>query len=157
MIPSWSPARVVLKQGRVRADNLLVDRIAHAGPGDRGDIVLGWLTRLAVVLGVLGVIGFDLVSLGVGRLHAEDRAQEAARAAVRSYGVDQNLQLAYESALTQLDPLEDGIAPGEFAMAPDGAVTLTVQHTAPTLLVEKIGPIRTWATSRATVTGRPAT
>ena len=153
----WSPVRVVLKPPGLDADNPAVDRSTHVR-GDRGDIVLGWLTRLTVALAVLGVIGFDLVALGVGRLQAEDHAQAAARAAAKSWSSTQDLQTSYEAALAQV--AEDAgpsatVLPEGFAVATDGAVTLTVEHTAATLLVEKIGPARSWATSRTTVTGRP--
>jgi hypothetical protein len=147
---------VDLKPPPDRADTLHVDRSSHLPAGDRGDIVLGWLTRLTVVLALVGLVGFDLVALGVGRLKAEDRAQEAARAAVQSWQQGKDVQKAYEAALASTERLEDTIAPTSFTIAPDGAVTLTVEHTAATLLVEKVGPIRDWATSRATVTGRPA-
>lgn len=59
--------------------------------GDRGDIVLSWLTKLVLVMAVLGVIGFDAISMGVGRLQAEERAGEAARAAVRSWSQTQEV------------------------------------------------------------------
>lgn len=125
--------------------------------GERGDVVLGWLTRLTLVLAVLGVLGFDAVALGVGRLNAEDRAQEAARAAVRTLAETSDVQRAYEAALAEIDPLTDTIAPTGFLPTTDGDVTLTVTHTSPTLFVEKVGPLRSWATTSATVTGRPAT
>jgi len=145
---------VVLKPDRQRADNLLVER--RCG-GERGDVVVGWLTRLTLVLGVLGVLGFDAVALGVGRLTAEDHAQQAAREAVRSWQQTPDLQRAYEAALTETDPAADVIAPDRFSVSPDGAVTLTVTHTSNTLVLSRIGPLRSWATSSATVTGRPAT
>jgi hypothetical protein len=147
---------VLLKRGGSRADNVLVMRSRAGGPPDRGDIVLGWLTRLTVLLSLLGVLGFDAVALAVGRLTAEDRAQEAARAAVRAWSDTGDLQRAYEAALAETDGLVDGIAPGSFTVGPDGTVTLTLTHTASTLLVERVGPVRSWATSSATVTGRPA-
>ena len=128
--------------------------------GDRGDIVLGWLTKLVVVLAVLGVVAFDLVALGVGRLQAEDRAAAAARAAVSSWSSSKDVQAAYEAALARVaedgGALEDTIDPGSFRVDPDGAVTLTLRHTATTLVVEKVGPARPWATSSVTTTARPA-
>ena len=48
--------------------------------GDRGDIVLGWLTKLAVVLGVLGVIAFDGIAVVQAHFQASDRATTAASA-----------------------------------------------------------------------------
>lgn len=144
---------MVLKEAAGPADQRTVTR---AG-GDRGDIVLGWLTKLTVVLAVLGVLGFDAVALGVGRLQAEDRAQEAARAAVRTWKDTSDVQRAYEAALAEVDGVQDSIDPASFSVGPDGAVTLTVRHTSPTLVIEKVEPVRGWATSTATVTGRPAT
>ncbi len=128
--------------------------------GDRGDIVLSWLTKLVLVMAVLGVIGFDAISMGVGRLQAEERAGEAARAAVRSWSQTQEVQAAYEAALattTDDGVTVDSIDPTSFSVGTDGSVTLTVEHSASTLVVEKIGAIADWATASATVTARPAT
>lgn len=148
--------RVVLKPGRATADNQQVEHLQQAGLADRGDIVLGWLTRLTVGLALVGLVGFDLIALGMGRFAVEDTAQQAARAAVQNYKDSSNVQHAYEAALAVADGAEESIDPAGFTVAPDGAVTLTVARTSPTLLVQKVPQIRSWATSSATVTGRPA-
>lgn len=149
--------RVVLKPGGAAADNLHVERIEHAGPADRGDIVLGWLTRLTVGLAALGLIGFDVIALGMGRFTVEDTAQQAGRAAVRAYADTSDLQRAYEAALAEADSAQETIAPTSFSIAPDGAVTLTVDRTSPTMVIEKVPQIRSWATSSATTTVRRGT
>ncbi len=132
-------------------------RLAPSGPADRGDIVLGWLTKLTVVLAVVGLIGFDLIALGVNRMQAEDRAGTAARAAVSSYSSSKNVQQAYDAAVGTLDDeVTDRIDPGSFTVDSDGGVTLTLERETTTFLVEKIGPIRDWATATATRTARPA-
>ena len=123
--------------------------------GDRGDIVLGWLTKLTLTLAVLGLIGFDLVSLATARLAAEDHAQDAARAASSTYRDGRNLQAAYDAAAAEALQHGDTVEASTFTIAPDGAVTLTLHRTAATLLVEKIAPLRGWADAEATVTGRP--
>lgn len=126
--------------------------------GDRGDIVLGWLTKLTVTLAVLGLIGFDVVSVVVGRLQAEDRAGTAARAAVSAWADGRDVQRAYDAAVLSLeDPVADTIDPASFSVAPDGAVTLTVRHSASTMLLSKVEPLRERTASSATVTARPAT
>jgi hypothetical protein len=124
--------------------------------GDRGDIVLGWLTKLVVVLAVLGVVGFDLISMGSARFQAEDHAQEAVRAATESYRAAQNLQAAYEAALAEVVEHGDTIDPQTFTVAPDGRITLTLRRTASTMVVEKIPPARAWTEVDVTVTARPA-
>jgi len=124
---------------------------------DRGDIVLGWLTRLTVTLALLGLLAFDAISLGVGKMQAEDRAITAARAAVTAYQDGKDVQRAYDAAVATLeDPAVDSIDPAGFTVTSDGVVTLTVRHTASTMLVEKVGPVRHWATSTGTTSAAPA-
>lgn len=122
---------------------------------DRGDIVLGWLTRLVLGLAVVGLIGFDLVSLGATRFQAEDHAQSAARAAAEVYRGPSDLQAAYDAAVGEVLEHGDTIDPTTFAVAPDRTVTLTLRRAAPTLLLEKVPPLRPWADVRRTVTGSP--
>lgn len=137
----------------------LKEQVADADPdlmGDRGDIVLGWLTKLVVVLALLGVVGFDLISLGTARLRAEDNAQSAARAADASWKSAKDLQQAYDAALAEVVKDGDTIDPQTFTVSPEGGITLTLRRTAPTMLVEKIGPARRWAEVEVTVSARPA-
>lgn len=126
------------------------------GMGDRGDIVLGWLTKLVVTLAVLGVVGFDLVSLGSARFQAEDHAQAAVRAANESWKSAKDLQTAYDAALAEVVEHGDTIDPQTFTVGADGGITLTLRRTAPTMLVEKIGPARSWADVDVTLSARPA-
>ncbi len=124
--------------------------------GDRGDVVLGWLTKLVVTLSVLGLMAFDAVSLGTARLSTEDSAQQAARAAAASYDAAPDLQAAYDAALDQVLARGDSIDPASFRVDPaDGSVTLTLRHDTATLLVEKVGPLRKYAVVTRTATGRP--
>lgn len=56
--------------------------------GDRGDIVLGWLTRVAAVLLFVGVVAFDLISVGATSMVLSDQARHAAREASSAWQVD---------------------------------------------------------------------
>lgn len=103
--------------------------------GDRGDIILGWLTKLVVTLAVLGVIAFDAISLAAARFSAEDNAQTAARAAVASYGSDQDVQRAYDAALAAVATDGDTLDADAFVPGTDGSVTLRLRRDVPTLLV----------------------
>lgn len=123
---------------------------------DRGDIVLGWLTKLVATLSVLGVVGFDLVSLGAARLRSEDHAQAAVRAAGIAYRSTPDLQAAYDAALAEVTPDGDTIDAPTFSVGPDGRVTLTLLSTASTMLVDRIGPLRDWAEVSTTVSAAPA-
>lgn len=123
--------------------------------GERGDVVLGWLTKVVATLAVLGLVGFDAVSLGAAQFQAEDRAQQAVRRATESYRASRDLQAAYNAALAETLGTGDTIAPAGFSASPDGAVTLTLRHESATLLVEKVPPLRKYTVVTRTVTGRP--
>lgn len=123
--------------------------------GDRGDIVLGWLTKLVAVLAVLGVLVFDAVSVGAGHFQTEDHAQKAARAAVESYRATPDLQLAYQAATGAVLADGDTIDPQTFVAGTDGSITLELRRTVPTLVLDRIRPLRDWTTMNRTVTGRP--
>lgn len=123
--------------------------------GDRGDVVLGWLTRVVVVLGVLGVLGFDGISLAQARFQAADRATTAASAAADAYKATHDVQKAYDAAYATTTG-GDTIETNTFQVAPDGTVTLRLHHEAVTLLVQHIGPLRHWADAVETGEGRPA-
>ena len=120
---------------------------------DRGDIVLGWLTKLTLVLGLVGVVGFDAISLTLGKLEAADAAETAAREAMFTYRDGKDVQLAYESALGAI-PADGSVVldPADFTVHSDGSVTVSVTHTASTFLVEKVSAASDWAVSSATAT-----
>lgn len=123
--------------------------------GARGDVVLGWLTKVVATLAVLGLVSFDAVSLGAAHFRAEDSAQRAARTAAGNFSGTKSLQAAYEAALDEVLDSGDTIDPASFTISPDGSVTLTLRHETATLLVEKIPPLRSYAVIDRTVTGRP--
>ena len=45
---------------------------------DRGTGAVGWLLRIALVVGSLGVVGYDAAAIGVGHLTLDDTAAAAA-------------------------------------------------------------------------------
>jgi len=122
---------------------------------DRGDIVLGWLTKLAVVLGVLGLVAFDGISLVQARFQAADRATTAASAAADDYKTNHDLQKAYNAAFTTLSS-GDTIETKTFQVTTDGTVTLRLHHLATTLVLQHIGPLKHYADAVETGEGRPA-
>ena len=121
--------------------------------GDRGDIVLGWLTKLVVIIGLLGLVGFDGVSLAQARFQAADRATTAADAAADSFATTKTLQTAFNAAYaTTRDG--DVIETKTFAIAPDGTVTLRLHHTATTLLLYRVKALQHYADAVGSGTAR---
>ena len=118
---------------------------------DRGDIVLGWLVRLVVLLSILGVFAFDSLSIGASRFSIEDQANDAARAAAAQWASTKDAQRAFDSAwksATEANPTNE-IAVSSFFIDPAGQAHLTVTREAPTFVVRLVAPVRHWAKVKA--------
>jgi hypothetical protein len=108
---------------------------------DNGSIVLGWLTRLVLVVAGLGLIGFDGVALVKTNFTAADHASTAATAGADTYRQTKNVQQAYDAAVAAVPG--DTIDPNKFVVNPTtGTVKLTVTEQAVTLWVYRISPLK---------------
>ena len=119
-------------------------------------MVLGWLTRLALVLAVVGVLALDALSWTSARVGAQDSAEGAARTAATTFQQTRQVQRAYDAALAQVAASGDTIDASSFRAAPDGVVTLTLRREASTIVLHRIAPLRHWTQLSATVASRPA-
>ena len=119
-------------------------------------MVLGWLTKLVLVLSVLGVLGLDGFAWASARVGAQDSAEQAGRAAASSWEQSKHLQTAYDAALAEVVESGDTIDTGSFSAAPDGTVTLTLRREATTLVLHRIPPLRHLTQLSATVVTEPA-
>lgn len=121
---------------------------------DAGDIVVGWLVKLVVVLSVAGVLVFDGVSFGVAELAVTDTAVKAARAASDDLMAGRTPQQAFVTA-TDVAVTDHGFneVPAEdFAVTRTGDVTVTVVRTTPTLVLHWIPRSERWLVADATAT-----
>ena len=118
-------------------------RTARAGSSDdtpvadRGDIVLGWLTRLTVIMALVGVALFDAISVGTTTASVADQGTTAALEASATWDQTKNVQAAYDAALTSAtgsNPLNE-LDPKTFSIDADGTVHLTLARDAKTLVL----------------------
>ena len=108
--------------------------------GDRGDIVLGWLTRLAVVLGILGVIGFDVAAVAIANVSAADTAASAARIGVQEYQTSQDAKRAFLASSGYATDRSLELLEEDFRVNPvNGAVTVTLRKHTETIVFKHIG------------------
>jgi hypothetical protein len=114
---------------------------------DNGGIVLGWLTRIAVIIGVAGLGLFDAISIGSTAATVSDQGSIAAMQASEAWQATKSVQQAYDAAVasaTEQNP-DDVVATKDFLIDEDGTVHLTVSRTATTLIIYRIGAIKSWA------------
>jgi hypothetical protein len=106
---------------------------------DRGSIVIGWLTKLAVAIAIVGVALFDSISIGAARLGAKDDANNAASAASQSYWSSHNVDTAYQAALDSLPSGSETIPAKTFLIHSDGSVSLILHRNVKTLVARDVG------------------
>lgn len=111
--------------------------------GERGDIVLGWLTRVIVTLAVFAIVAFDVVAIITAKLGVSDDAQSAAEAA-NSAWVDTkgNVQAAYNAAAAFAESHGETCPVKDFSVTSTGVVHLRLDGKATTLITGKLGPLK---------------
>jgi hypothetical protein len=115
---------------------------------DRGDIVMGWLTKLVVVLAVVAVIGFDGVQVGLSTVQLQDQANDAATAARDSYSQHHDVNAALLAAQDSAKEAnsQDVLVPGGFSVARDGSVTVQLTRPIHTVVAHYL-PVDTFKTA----------
>lgn len=123
---------------------------------DAGEIVLGWLTKVTVVLATLGVLSYDGIALVTTHVSVDDHAQTIASKAADDVVSTRSIDVAYRSAATEAEASGDTLAPADFVVDPDGTVHVTLEREATSVWMVHISPLKRFLTVRATRTGKPA-
>lgn len=112
---------------------------------DRGAIRLVTMTRLLVILAIVGVLGYDTFAVMSTHVSTENDAQNAAFAASQAWHNTSNINDAYQAAVTELasNPAEK-VLTTDFTVDPDGTVHLIVVRRAKTILFGHIGAMKSW-------------
>jgi hypothetical protein len=114
----------------------------HAA-SERGDIVLGWLTRVVVTLAVVAVIAFDSIAIVTAHFSLSDDAQSAAEAANAAWNEHRgNVQDAYNAAAAYAEQHGEELPVKDFTVTPTGVVQVELTRKAATLVVGHLGPLK---------------
>ena len=103
---------------------------------ETGGIITDWLLQVVIFLAIVGLVGFEAITIAVTSVNLQDDAQDVARTAARTYKSARRLPPAREAAeelaeqreVTLVDVTEE-----------DGVVTVTIIKQADTLVVHNIG------------------
>jgi hypothetical protein len=123
---------------------------------DRGGIVIGWLTKIALVFAVAGFVLFDAISVASTTANVADQGSTAAMDASATWDETHDVQATYNSAVasaTTQDPGNSVSAKG-FTIDPDGTVHLRISREARTLILFRWDKTRSWAEVTRTARGR---
>jgi Flp pilus assembly protein TadG len=123
---------------------------------DRGDVIIGWFTKIVIILTLVGLAVFDGASVVTARLSAEDGADRAARAASESWQTTHDLPSALAAAQASLQDSNNGtsVVTGSLRLDADGTAHITVRRRANTIVIGRIPPLRSWADVAATAIAR---
>lgn len=119
----------------------------------------GWLTRVVLVIAVVGVAAVDSISVASTSLSVQDDAVTAALAGRDDYATSRNVVTAYAAALQRLHEVRpDAVMPAQtFVVAGNGTVTVTVQRTPTTIVAHHLPWLRDHLRQQATERAVPAT
>ena len=122
----------------------------HSGRSDQGGIVLGWLMRVTVVLGLLGVLAFDVFSLAYTNVTTVDDAGIVARS-----GADVLLESpgdydrAKATSVAQAEELGVRMRSKDWWVDEQGEVHVTVSRTARSVALQYVPQLEKYLTVRA--------
>jgi len=127
-----------------------------AGPHsrDRGDIILGWLTKLVIGISLTGVVAFDGLSIGVAHVSAVDDANSAALAASRAWQNSHDTAHALEAAEQTASEHGETVVDSSLRFDSDGTAHVDIRRDATTLIVRHVHALRSWIEITATGSGR---
>jgi hypothetical protein len=116
----------------------------RATGSDCGAVRVGYITKLAVALAIIGVFGYDGVSVLTVHVVTSSDAADAADAASASWQQTHNVTLAYQAASTSVATHHEKVltCPTCFSIAPDNTAHVELRRTAHTLLFSHIGFLR---------------
>jgi hypothetical protein len=123
-------------------------------------VVIGWFTRFIVVMAVLGIVGFDTITLTASHVGAHEDAVNAASTAASAWQSTSTQAGAFTAAEHDAESrltVDESLVPGSFHIAANGTVTLTITRiTEHTIVAHDIGWMRHLVTFRSTASAAPA-
>ncbi|HVF04981.1 MAG TPA: hypothetical protein VNA20_09085 [Frankiaceae bacterium] len=122
---------------------------------DRGGMIVGYFTKIAVTFALVAVVGFDAISVGVARFKVEDSAVATAAVAAERWNDTKDPTQALTAAVNYAEDNGVEVDQESFGIATDGTVTLTVTKQATTLLLFRTKRTGGWTQASATGSAKP--
>ena len=119
--------------------------------------MIGTLTKVLLVLAVVGTAGYDAISITTTQLSIRDDAQAAAQQgheALRDKGTP---QAAYAAVVAYARSHGDVVVPKSFTVGSDNTVTVSLRRDANTIAAEYVPKVNAYVVATATASaGDPA-
>ncbi len=121
---------------------------------DAGSIVFGWLGRVALTLGLLGLAAFEVLSIVVTHVTLEDVGRTAGDRALTRYAETGDPNQAYLAADEYITSNSAELVRKSFVISGD-SVSFDLKKTAPTLVLYRLDATAGYAEVRTTIYEEP--
>jgi hypothetical protein len=127
-------------------------RLLHArpGPGEAGFVVLSTLVKTVLALALVGMIGYDAFSVATTHLRVREQAQSAAREGYETYKDRPTPQAAFAAVVGYARTQGYTVVPDSFSIEEKSTVSVTLERTAPTLLLKYVPGLADYALATGT-------
>ena len=118
---------------------------------------MSWLLKLAITLSLCALPVYDAMSITSTMGAVAEVGAFSAHAAATQWQENNDVQDAYDAAVVaaaEKNP-QDRVNPKDFRIEPDGTVHLSIERTAKTILVYRLGPISDWSKIHQWASARP--
>lgn len=102
---------------------------------ERGDIISSWLVQLLLVMAVIGLLGYELLSIAITTLTLDGDAEQVADAAADAYERGQDPDDAREAADAEATRRDATVTD---LVVDEDQVVVTVSKATPTVVVHRI-------------------
>jgi 2-keto-3-deoxy-galactonokinase len=117
---------------------------------EAGVIMVSTLTKLVVVLGLVGAAGFDTISIASTELSVRDHAQAAAQIGHQALHDKATPEAAYAAVVKYAKSNGDTVVAKGFSVGARETVTVTLRRDAATMLAKYLPGINDYVTAIAT-------
>lgn len=104
---------------------------------ERGDIISGWLMQLLLFMAVVGLFGYELLSIAITSLTLDGDVEQVADAAADAYGSTEDVDAALEAARAEAERRNTSVVDLTVDEQAQVVVVTVVKET-PTLFVHRI-------------------
>lgn len=133
--PAWRAGADERASGAPTWDTVRASEVGPHVRDERGDIISSWLVQLLLIMAVVGLVGYELLSIAITTLTLDGDAEQVADAAADAYERDRREDDALEAAEAEAE--RRGASVVDLVIGQD-AVEVTVSKATPTLVVHRI-------------------
>jgi hypothetical protein len=116
---------------------------------EAGVILVSTLTKVLLVLGVLGVVGYDSVAMSINSLSLKEDAQAAAQEGHQVLHDRQDPQAAYNAVVRFAKEHGLTVVPQSFAVSSNNTVTVELRREAPVIVARYLPRINSLVVATA--------